>query len=369
MYNWQRENWPKFKFTTTHLEPVVGAIMLKSGEINGKLAALPEDLSISMLMEILILEAIKTSEIEGEFFSKIQIMSSIQHNLGLIVQQNPIDKNAIGVSKMLLQVRETYAQELSESQLKEWHTSLLGNQKNIHAGEYRKQKAPMQIISGSFANPKINYEAPPSVTVPSEMARFIEWFNESTYLSPPVKAAVAHLYFESIHPFEDGNGRIGRAIAEKALSQGLNFPLPFSISLAIEKHRKAYYEALQNAEKSLDISEWIDWFLRMLQVAQTSADQMITLTITKFHFFNRHDSLLNERQRKAIHRMFEAGPDGFQGGMNVQKYIGITGASKATATRDLRNLVEMNIFKSNIASRSTSYQLVLLNESFMIVKQ
>jgi Fic family protein len=169
---------------------------------------------------------------------------------------------------------------------------------------------------------------------------------------------VAHLYFESIHPFEDGNGRIGRAIAEKALSQGLNFPLSFSISMAIEKNRKAYYAALQKAEKSLEISEWIAWFLTMLIEAQAMADQMITWTIAKFHFYNRHDSILNKRQRKAIQRMFEAGPDGFQGGMNAQKYIGITGASKATATRDLQYLVEINIFKSHLAGRSTHYELI-----------
>lgn len=358
MYNWQRENWPQFKFTTTNLESVIGVIMLKAGELKGKLAALPADESMAVGVEILVLEAIKTSEIEGEFFNKIEIMSSIQQNLGLTVLKNPKDKNAIGLSKMLIQVRDEYALELSELQLKQWHASLLGNQKNIHAGKYREQNIPMQIISGSMYKPKIHYEAPPSASVPAEMARFIAWFNEPTYLSPPVKAAVAHLYFESIHPFEDGNGRIGRAIAEKALSQGLNSPLSFSISMAIERNRKTYYEALQKAEKSLEISDWITWFLTMLLEAQDSADRMINGTIAKFHFFNRHDSFLNERQRKAIQRMFEAGPDGFQGGMNVQKYVGITGASKATTTRDLQNLVEMNIFKSNLAGRSTSYELI-----------
>jgi len=358
MYNWQRENWPQFKFTTTNLESKIGAIMLKAGELKGKLAALPEDVSIAVVVEILVLEAIKTSEIEGEFFNKVEIMSSIEQNLGLSVLKNPKDKNAIGLSKMLIQVRDEYAIELSEIQLKQWHTSLLGNQKNIHAGKYRELKAPMQIISGSMYNPKIHYEAPPSARVPSEMERFITWFNDPTYLSPPVKAAVAHLYFESIHPFEDGNGRIGRAISEKALSQGLNFPLSFSISMAIEKNRKAYYAALQKAEKSLEISEWIAWFLTMLIEAQEMADQMITWTIAKFNFYNRHDSILNKRQRKAIQRMFEAGPDGFQGGMNAQKYIGITGASKATATRDLQYLVEINIFKSHLAGRSTHYELI-----------
>ena len=357
MYNWQRENWPQFKFTTTNMESKIGAIMLKAGELKGKLAALPQDLSLAMVMELLVLEAIKTSEIEGELLNKTEILSSIQQNLGLSVLKNPKDKNAIGLSKMLIQVRETFAQELSELHLQQWHKSLLGNKKNIHAGEYRKQIAPMQIISGATYKPKIHYEAPPSARVPSEMERFVTWFNEAAYLSPPVKAAVAHLYFESIHPFEDGNGRIGRAIAEKALSQGLNSPLSFSISQAIEKNRKAYYAALQKAEKSLEISEWIDWFLTMLLEAQEMADQMITLTIVKFHFFNEHDSLLNERQRKAILRMFEAGPEGFLGGMNVQKYMGITGASKATATRDLQYLVEMNLFKSNLAGRSTHYKL------------
>ena len=357
MYNWQRENWPQFKFTTTNMESKIGAIMLKAGELKGKLAALPQDLSLAMVMELLVLEAIKTSEIEGELLNKTEILSSIQQNLGLSVFKNPKDKNAIGLSKMLIQVRETFAQELSELQLQQWHESLLGNKKNIHAGKYRKQIAPMQIISGTAYKPKVHYEAPPSARVSSEMERFVTWFNEVADLSPPVKAAVAHLYFESIHPFEDGNGRIGRAIAEKAFSQGLNSPLSCSISQAIERNRKAYYAALQKAEKSLEISEWIDWFLTMVLEAQEMADQMITLTISKFQFFHRHDSILNERQRKAILRMFEARPEGFLGGMNVQKYMGITGASKATATRDLQYLVEMNLFKSNLAGRSTHYKL------------
>jgi Fic family protein len=177
-------------------------------------------------------------------------------------------------------------------------------------------------------------------------------------MSPPVKAAVAHLYFESIHPFEDGNGRIGRAIVEKALSQGLKCPLPFSISKAIEANKKAYYQSFQQAEKGLDITDWIHWFVQTLLEAQTYADKMIQFTITKRHFFSVFEHKLNPRQNKVINRMLADGPDSFQGGMNVRKYVGITGTSRATASRDLQELVSLQIFTPLGSGRSARYEVV-----------
>jgi Fic family protein len=166
------------------------------------------------------------------------------------------------------------------------------------------------------------------------------------------------LYFESIHPFEDGNGRIGRAIVEKALSQGLNCPLPFSISKAIEANKKAYYQSLQQAEKGLDITDWIHWFVQTLFEAQTYADKMIQFTITKWHFFSVFEHKLNPRQNKVINRMLADGPDTFQGGMNVRKYVGITGTSRATASRDLQELVSLQVFKPLGSGRSARYEVV-----------
>ena len=191
------------------------------------------------------------------------------------------------------------------------------------------------------------------------MKRFIEWYNKSEISSPIIKAAVAHLYFESIHPFEDGNGRIGRAIAEKALSQGFDYPIMFSISKSIEENRSAYYIALQNAQQKLDLTKWIQWFASIIIFAQDDAEKTIQFTVKKVKFFDKYDKDFNERQRKVINRILEEGFNAFKGGMNVKKYISITGTSKATATRDLQELTEMNVFLMKGAGRATSYQLII----------
>jgi Fic family protein len=305
----------------------------------------------------MVTEAIKTSEIEGEIINRIDVMSSIRKNLGLHISQEPKDKNAIGLSILLIDVRNTYTQPLTESKILEWHKLLMGNNKTIHAGQWRKGNEPMQIISGSASNPKIHYEAPPSKSLSKEMKRFIEWYNTSEISSPIIKAAVAHLYFESIHPFEDGNGRIGRAIAEKALSQGFDNPIMFSISKSIEENRSNYYKELQLAQQRLEITKWIEWFASIIIFAQEDAEKTIQFTIKKMKFFDKYDKILNTRQKKVINRILEEGVNGFKGGMNAKKYISITDTSKATATRDLQELAAMNVFVIKGLGRSTSYEL------------
>ena len=264
MYNWQHKNWPEFKFDSTSIDNELMKFMLKAGELKGIISALPEAISTETIIQIMVSEAIKTSEIEGEIINRIDVMSSIKKNLGLHVSQEPKDKNVIGLSQLLIDVRNTYKQPLTESKILEWHTFLMGNTKRINAGQWRKGTTPMQIISGSASDPKVHFEATPSKGVPKEMKRFIEWYNKSEISSPIIKAAVAHLYFESIHPFEDGNGRIGRAIAEKALSQGFDNPIMFSISKSIEENRLAYYKALQHAQQRLEITNWIKWFASII---------------------------------------------------------------------------------------------------------
>ena len=357
MYNWQHKNWPEFKFDSASIDKELIRFMLKAGELKGILSALPKDISTETIIQIMVTEAIKTSEIEGEIINRIDVMSSIRKNLGLHISQEPKDKNAIGLSLLLIDVRNTYTQPLTESKILEWHKLLMGNNKTIHAGQWRKGNEPMQIISGSASNPKIHYEAPPSKTLSKEMKRFIEWYNTSEISSPIIKAAVAHLYFESIHPFEDGNGRIGRAIAEKALSQGFDNPIMFSISKSIEENRSNYYKELQLAQQKLEITKWIEWFASIIIFAQDDAEKTIQFTIKKMKFFDKYDKILNDRQKKVINRILEEGVNGFKGGMNAKKYISITDTSKATATRDLQELAAMNVFVIKGLGRSTSYEL------------
>jgi Fic family protein len=359
MYNWQHKNWPEFTFDSSSIDNALMKFMLKAGELKGIISALPEDISTETIIQIMVSEAIKTSEIEGEIINRIDVMSSIRKNLGLPISKEPKDKNAIGLSQLIIDVRNTYRQPLTEGKILEWHKLLMGNNHRINAGQWRKGTEPMQVISGSASNPKVHFEAPPSKNISKEMKRFIEWYNKSEISSPIIKAAVAHLYFESIHPFEDGNGRIGRAIAEKALSQGFDHPIMFSISKSIEENRSAYYIALQNAQQKLDLTKWIQWFASIIIFAQDDAEKTIQFTVKKVKFFDKYDKNFNERQRKVINRILEEGFNGFKGGMNVKKYISITGTSKATATRDLQELTEMKVFLMNGAGRASSYQLII----------
>jgi Fic family protein len=264
-----------------------------------------------------------------------------------------------------MEVRNTFATPLTIDQLFIWHTLLMADAKGIAIGRFRTHAEPMQVVSGAIGKEKVHFEAPPSAQVYGEMERFIDWFNESapdgsTFIpSGPVRAAIAHLYFESIHPFEDGNGRIGRAIADKVLSQHLGRPVMFSLSSTIEAKKEAYYNALENAQRENEISAWMMYFISTILEAQDAATRQIEFTLRKTRFFDQHREAINDRQRKALHRMFEAGPEGFEGGMNARKYISITAASKATATRDLQDLMEKGIFvQREGGGRSTSYDVV-----------
>lgn len=241
----------------------------------------------------------------------------------------------------------------------------MAGRNDIAIGCWRTHAEPMQVVSGHAGKQKVHFEMPPSAQVPAEMRQFIQWFNrtapdgESPILQAPVRAAIAHLYFESIHPFEDGNGRIGRAVAEKSLSQSVGRPVLLSLSKTIEAAKQEYYTALQKAQRSLDITPWINYFVNVVLEAQTEAEQRLLFTLKKTKFFDAHRHSLTERQRKALDRMFEEGPAGFEGGMNAGKYAGITKTSKATATRDLQHLTAIGALRPSGGGRSTNYQLNL----------
>lgn len=367
MYNWQYKKWPNFTFNLDGLEDKLIEINSTVNLVAGAVSSLPEELQTETIIQVLMVEALKTSEIEGELFSREDLMSSIKKNLGLATEKSPSNKNAIGLGKMLMDVRNTFNEPLTENKLFEWHSLLMGNSKKINAGVYRKSEEPMQIISGSVSDPTIHFEGPPSQRVPDEMKKFIEWVNQENLKNkdwrlntPAVKAAIAHIYFESIHPFEDGNGRIGRAIAEKTLSKGFGRPIFMSLSKTIEQHRKQYYFELKEAQRKLDITQWINWFVDIVSKAQNETDKLLKFTIEKMRFFDRFKKQLNGRQTKVINRMFEEGPDSFEGGINAKKYMSITSCSKATATRDLQDLKEIGAIDQMIGGgRSTRYSLNL----------
>ena len=359
-YNWQQNDWPNFQYQTIDIEDMLFDFAQRTGRISGVLEGLSETEQTETMINLMVSEAIKTSEIEGEYLSRNDVMSSIRRNLGL----NPDlprtkDERAEGVAELMLAVRNDFLKPLTSKMLFDWHTMLMKGNTQIQIGRWRSHSAPMQIVSGAIGREVVHFEAPPSSKVPSEMEGFIRWFNDSQadIKKPILRAAIAHLYFETIHPFEDGNGRIGRAVAEKALSQSIGRPVLFSLSKSIESKKNAYYDALKAAQRANETTDWINYFVQTVLDAQIDAEQEIEFTLKKTKFFDRHKNELNERQQKVIRRMLEEGHQGFEGGMNARKYVSIASTSKATATRDLQDLVEKDIFKSIGGGRSTRYEI------------
>ncbi len=364
-YNWQQKDWPNFQYDVSLIEKELFLFAEKTGHVTGILKALPENTQTDAVIDMMVAEALKTSQIEGEFFSRKDVMSSIKNNLGLNQQaEQVLDKKADGIGRLMIAVRKTYKEALNEKKLFDWHKMLLDAVKGMETGVWRTHEEPMQVVSGALGKEKVHYEAPPSKQVPKEMEAFITWFNQTApggtqeMEKAVLRASIAHLYFESIHPFEDGNGRIGRAIAEKTLSQTLGRPVLLSLSKAIVSNKKDYYTNLQKAQQSNNINKWIKYFANVILAAQTDAEHQVNFILKKTQFFDRFKNQLSERQLKVLKRMLQE-ESGFEGGMNTAKYISLTKVSKATATRDLQDLLEKNVFQllGDSGGRSTKYKV------------
>lgn len=362
MYNWQYDNWSKFIYD----ENIVSDNALKFAELSGEIFGIFKTFNSSKqqdeILDIMISEAIKTSEIEGEMLSREDVRSSFLKKLGLTTSiKNIKDKRAENVALLMLEVRNNFRTKLSEKLIKHWHGLLFSNSKYINSGTYRTSEEAMQIVSGAVGKEKVHFEAPPSKQVPQEMKDFVKWYNafktKGNILKIIIKTAITHLYFESIHPFEDGNGRIGRALIEKCLSESLDRQIIMSISQTIEKDKNRYYDELKKAQSTLEINSWLLYFSQLLVDSQKNALDILDFSLKKTQFFDQHKSKMNERQLKVITKMLDAGKDGFEGGMTAKKYISISKTTKATATRDLQELVELGILLQNLAGRSTNYTL------------
>ncbi len=364
-YNWQQKDWLNFSYSTKEVEAQLYEFSERAGKINGLMEGLPEESRVETVIELLVAEAIKTSEIEGEYLSRKDVISSIKKNLGLLPVEGINDKRAEGIADLMTDAQRSYKEPLSAEKILAWHQMLMKGNFYMQAGKWRTHEEPMQVISGAMGREIVHYEAPTSSSVPKEMEKFISWFNrsgkngENEIKKPVIRAAIAHLYFETIHPFEDGNGRIGRAIAEKALSQTVQRPIRISLSQAIEKKKNDYYAALKMAQRSNEISPWINYFVRTTIQAQIAAEKLIEFSLYKTRFFDRFRNELNDRQMKVIRRALKEGPEGFEGGINAKKYMAITKTSKATATRDLQVLQERKIIFKKGQGRSTAYILNL----------
>jgi len=364
-YNWQHKNWPEFIYDASKIDDIVLEFALETGEVKGLIDGLSKEVQQEAIIQFMINEAIKTSEIEGEYHSRQDVMSSIQNRLGIhSISTNIRDIKAKGIAELMVEAREDYAMPLSENLIINWHQILFSNARTIKGGFYRTSTEPMVIISGSIGKEVVHYEAPPSDIIKGEMDQFVNWYNlyvinSNNIKESLIKTAIAHLYFESIHPFKDGNGRIGRAIAEKCLSESIGRPLVLSISSSIEKDKPAYYNALKQAQRTMEITNWICYFSLTILNAQKQAKTIIRFTLEKAKFLDRFKSQLNERQLKIITKMLDYGIEGFKGGMTAKKYMSIAKTSKATATRDLQDMVEKQCLCLMGAGRGVHYELNL----------
>jgi len=362
-WNWQKPDWPNFRWDRARLEAAERQFLVSGGVFVGTIRHLGKEDRDQLTIEAMSTEAVTTSEIEGEILDRASVQSSLRKQLGLATDERRVRPAERGIAEMMVDVYRSFAEPLSEEMLFRWHRMVMSGSRNPRdVGRYRTGVEPMQVVSGPIGEPRVHFEAAPSARVPSEMERFIAWFNRTApgreeSLSALTRAGIAHLNFESIHPFEDGNGRIGRAIAEKALAQSLGQPTLTALAATVLARRKNYYEALEAANKENEITHWLMWFAGVAIEAQRRTIALVEFLIDKTKLLDRLKGQLNPRQEKVLLRMFREGPEGFKGGLSAGKYSTITGASPATTTRDLADLVAKGALVREGERRYVRYHL------------
>jgi len=367
VWNWQLKNWPNFTWDATKFERAEQLFLEEAALMAGTFRYLGKEDYAKLTADLMSIDAIDTSAIEGESLNRNSVHSSICKALGVAGPAERAKPAERGVAQMMVSLYESLGQTLTEDLLFDWHKQVMQGRQDLDCiGGYRQYEEAMQIISGPDYAKKVHFEAPPSKAVPKEMQAFLAWFGQERKLPNIVRAGLAHLWFESIHPFEDGNGRIGRAIAEKALAEGMRRPSIVILSQTLLKHQKAYYQALSEASVTLDITDWLLWFATIVIEAQRNTQAYIDFTMHKSKLLEALKDKLNTRQEKALIRMFREGPGGFQGGLSAANYMQITKATSATTTRDLVDLVEKGALTRKGARKATRY---FLNIDVKPVKQ
>ena len=356
---WQQADWPSFAATNPAVRGALLDARRKQGEVLGQANAIGLRGAQELIQSAYIQEVISTSAIEGEFLNPESVRSSVLRKLGVQVAAENVPHSARvdGLVDIVQDALKQYQHGITQTTLFRWHRSIFSGAeqslRRITVGQYRVHEDPMQIVSGRQGKENVHYTAPPSAKVRSEMQTFLEWFEktapnkstigiDATRIDGLERAAIAHLWFESIHPFEDGNGRIGRAIVDMAMAQDANSSIKlFSLSEEMLRQRKDYYDALNSAQHGdMDVSGWVIWFAGICSQACITSCNFMNNAIQKAAFWAEHERInINERQKKLINKLLDAGDGGFLGGVNAEKYIKITGTSKATATRDLSELV------------------------------
>ncbi len=365
LYVWQSPNWPQWRYNSSALTPLLAQVHQALGQLLGRMRDQGVGSQSHATLEALTEDVLKTSEIEGEHLNPDTVRSSIATRLGVdIGALSPADRHVDGVVEMILDATRSHHTPLTAQRLTAWHTELFPTGQStlaaIREGAWRDDKeGPMQVVSGPVYRRRVHYEAPPAARLPTEIANFLQWFETFQDLDPLIKAGLAHLWFVTIHPFDDGNGRIARAIGDLALARADQSTQRFySLSAQIQKERKDYYALLEKTQKgNLEATEWLSWFLACLLRALQEADQLLSNVLFKANFWRRWAGTpLNARQSKVINRLL----DGFEGQLNNKKWAGLGKCSSDTALRDINDLVDRGMLRrTEQGGRSTSYALAI----------
>ncbi|MFP4023988.1 MAG: Fic family protein [Thiohalospira sp.] len=363
VYIYQKDDWPNLKWNSDEFVRLLSETRNLQGRLFGKMESLGFDLRNEAFLDTLTLDVLKSSEIEGEFLNPDQVRSSIARKLGMeIAGSVESDRNVDGVVEMMLDATQNCFKPLTKERLFDWHAALFptgrSGMSKITVADWRKDTTgPMQVVSGAMGKEKVHFQAPDSSRVDKEMNMFLDWFNNNFENDLVLKAAIAHLWFVTIHPFEDGNGRIARALTDMLLAQSDKSTQRFySMSAQIRLERKQYYEILEKTQKgNLEITEWIKWFLNCLINSLKSTDIVLNRVLFKAEFWKKHsETEINERQKKLLKKIL----DGFEGKLTSSKWAKIAKCSKDTAIRDINHLISKDILKKQEAGgRSTSYEL------------
>lgn len=356
-WNWQLPGWPDFEFNPERIAQQEKKFLLAVGSSSAFLKKIEEEERQQFVIEILSSEGEQSSRIEGEILDRESLQSSIKKHFGLSIPPRKAKHlKEMGMAELLCDAYESFDKPLTHEMLWKWHAKLFKGISEV--GKYRDHEEPMLIVGRRLDISQVFFEAPPSNRVRSEMERYIEWFN-SFATTPSIlgRTAIAHLYFENIHPFEDGNGRIGRAIVEKSLSQCIGRPILIAASKVLEGKKKEYYRALEFCNRTLEATAWVEFFANVVLEAQEESLNLLNFIIEKSKLLTKLSGKLNSSQEKILLRMFKEGHKGFRGGLNAEKYIAMTRVSRATATRDLAELVELGALSKTGELRHTRYWL------------
>ncbi len=369
MWIWNHPNWPNYSYDASDFSERVETFYRSAERIAGQVEALSSSNQENAVVDLMLSEAITTSAIEGEKLDRDSVRSSLLNLIGRVTANTGSDDKAAGAAALIVDVRQHWDQPLTHEMLGRWQSMVVVEQfiSNVTRGAYRNSPEPMQIISGRYIGQPhtVHYEAPPAEEVPAEMERFLDWYNSTSpvtgkkeKLPGPIRAAVAHVWFENIHPFDDGNGRVGRAISDHALSQSLGRPTLACLATAINNDRNSYYSELEKIGKGeINLNSFLDYFTKAVNLAQEITKAEIAFVLDKTRFFDCHGNKMNERQNKVIARIFEEGRAGFKGGLSAKNYVSIAKCSPATATRDLAELRDMGALVSHGQGRSTRYDI------------